>query len=120
MLHSLPDIIREEIFHIFKGFPQGSSAPGTPGPPTRSTTPKALDPASDADDSKAINLEAYFSDTNGPIMLFSGTTNDFGGGINDFDFNQQLFAFDPEGLSDSGYASNSTVAAPTNQNCSWY
>ncbi|KAK9798848.1 hypothetical protein SCARD494_02726 [Seiridium cardinale] len=112
LLHGLSDIVRDEIFHIFKGFPQGASAPASPGPSSRSASPKLSSDsvAAGVDASRALNLGSFLSDLNGPFSLFNS--------FNDFDFNQQV-DFGAECVSDSGYASNSTITAPSRENFDW-
>ncbi|KAH6656714.1 hypothetical protein BKA67DRAFT_552823 [Truncatella angustata] len=104
LLHGLSDIIQDEIFQIFKGFPQGgASTPISPGPDSRSTTPKLTNVALPGDESRATSIDDFLMDPCAPDSLFFG-------GLNDLNFNLQ---FDPstECLSDSGYASNGTNTA---------
>ncbi|KAI1857967.1 hypothetical protein JX265_010997 [Neoarthrinium moseri] len=111
VLDGLGDIVRDSIFHILKGMPGGSgsaptSAPASPspGPVSRSATPKASLPMP-ADDAKDLNMSSFMNDPNAPFSFFGGFAmdDDFG----------QPFDFNIECQSDSGYASNSTAAAPT-------
>lgn len=107
MLDSLPDIVRTELFHLFRGFTGKSpSASPSPGPASRAAsraaTPKASPRVAEADESKNLSLDYYLNDPDLPLSFL--------GMFGENDFNQQ---FDPhlECQSDSGYASNGTVPA---------
>jgi hypothetical protein len=110
VLNGLGDIVRTELFHLFRGFTGKSpSASPSPGPASRATTPKASSssssPSSEPDDdaTKNLNLDYFVNDPNAPFSLL--------GGFGDIDFDQQFeFTFDCQ-QSDSGYASNGTVPA---------
>lgn len=103
VLHDLGDIIRDEIFQIFRGFPQAGSAPGTPGPSSRSATPKATATLAESHEPDLGGLEPFFLNLYNPFDVLSD--------LPDYDLNQPL-GHGGECGSDSGYASVNSFVPP--------
>ncbi|KAI0143201.1 hypothetical protein BJ166DRAFT_597109 [Pestalotiopsis sp. NC0098] len=101
VLHDLGDIVRDEIFQIFRGF-QGGSAPATPGPASRSATPKSSESLTEPNEPDFLGLEPFWGNLHAPFDLLPG--------MPDCDLNEQL-GFPIECGSDSGYASGSSFLA---------
>lgn len=101
VLHDLGDIVRDEIFQIFRGFP-GGSAPATPGPASRSATPKSSESLPEPNEPDFLGLEPFWGNLHAPFDLLPG--------MPDCDLNEQL-GFPIECGSDSGYASGSSFLA---------
>lgn len=101
VLHDLGDIVRDEIFQIFRGFP-GGSAPATPGPASRSATPKSSESLPEPNEPDLFGLEPFWGNLHAPFDLLPG--------MPDCELNEQL-GFPIECGSDSGYASGSSFLA---------
>jgi hypothetical protein len=99
LLNVLPDIIRNELSRITKGYPLCGSSPASPGPASRSPSPKVLDHRLPSDDSKTLNMDSVFIEA--PLFSHFMPTSDFV-------HNQQFDPLADCGL-DSGYASNGSI-----------